>query len=85
MRLTAEQIDKMCLEIVEDMSIEDLMQYVYEDLVYLNLHDDDLARENWSENLWRRRMNTTESNVIGMCTVCQTIHVSDKGFSNGRD
>jgi hypothetical protein len=30
-------------------------------------------------------MNTTESNVIGMCTVCQTIHVSDKGFSNGRE
>ena len=49
MKLTAEQIDKMCLEIVEDMSIEDLMQYVYEDLVYLNLHDDDLARENWDE------------------------------------
>lgn len=30
-------------------------------------------------------MNTTESNLIGMCTVCQTVHVSTNGFQHNRE
>ncbi len=47
MSLSSDDIEKMCDAIVEQMSLSDLIQYVYEDLLYLNLKDYDVAKENW--------------------------------------
>jgi len=47
MRLSDEDLEKLSWEMTEDMSMDDLMQYVYEDLLYSNSRDPEVAVENW--------------------------------------
>jgi hypothetical protein len=49
MSLSDEDLEKLSWKMVEDMSIDDLMQYVYEDLLYLNSREPEVAAENWFE------------------------------------
>jgi hypothetical protein len=50
MRLSDEDLEKLSWEMTEDMSMDDLMQYVYEDLLYSNSRDPEVAVENWFAN-----------------------------------